>query len=132
MAQMTMVQAIQDALRVALREDPSVIVLGEDVGLNGGVFRVTEGLQKKHGLTRCFDTPIGEAGIVAVSDDGKPIATAKLARQVMDYCESLDLPVIEHSEDVSLAAGAVMREGVAPRAAMPALMRRARGAHGGS
>ena len=53
-----------------------------------------------------------EAGIVAVSDDGKPIATAKLARQVMDYCESLDLPVIEHSEDVSLAAGAVMREGV--------------------
>ena len=53
-----------------------------------------------------------EAGIVAVSDDGKPIATAKLARQVMDYCHSLDLPVIEHSEDVSLAAGAVMREGV--------------------
>src|SRR2546427_11417294 len=53
-----------------------------------------------------------EAGIVAVSDDGKPIATAKLARQVMDYCRSLDLPVIEHSEDASLAAGAVMREGV--------------------
>src|SRR5256885_5800701 len=53
-----------------------------------------------------------QAGIVAVSDDGKPIATAKLARQVMDYCRSLDLPVIEHSEDVSLAAGAVMREGL--------------------
>ncbi len=54
-----------------------------------------------------------EAGIVAVSDDGKPIATAKLARQIMDYCRTLELPVIEHSEDVSLAAGAVMREGVA-------------------
>lgn len=53
-----------------------------------------------------------EAGIVAVSDDGKPIATARLTRLVMDYCRSLDLPVIEHSEDVSLAAGAVMREGV--------------------
>src|ERR1700692_1280867 len=53
-----------------------------------------------------------QAGIVAVSDDGKPIATAKLARQVMDYCRSLDLPVIEHAEDASLAAGAVMREGV--------------------
>ncbi len=53
-----------------------------------------------------------EAGIVAVSDDGRPIATAKLARQVMDYCRSLDLPVIEHAEDVSLAHGAVMREGV--------------------
>ena len=54
-----------------------------------------------------------DAGIVAVSDDGKPIASAKLARQIMDYCRALDLPVIEHAEDVSLAAGAVMREGVA-------------------
>ncbi|HKM83013.1 MAG TPA: dihydroorotase [Candidatus Acidoferrum sp.] len=54
-----------------------------------------------------------EAGIVGVSDDGKPIATAKLARQIMDYCRTLELPVIEHSEDVSLAAGAVMREGIA-------------------
>jgi dihydroorotase len=54
-----------------------------------------------------------EAGIVAVSDDGKPIATAKLARQIMDYCRSLDLLVIEHAEDVSLAEGAVMREGIA-------------------
>jgi dihydroorotase len=54
-----------------------------------------------------------EAGIVAVSDDGRPIASAKLARQIMDYCRSLDIPVIEHAEDVSLAAGAVMREGVA-------------------
>jgi dihydroorotase len=53
-----------------------------------------------------------QAGIVAVSDDGQPIATAKLARQVMDYCRSLDLPVIEHAEDVSLAHGAVMREGI--------------------
>jgi dihydroorotase len=53
-----------------------------------------------------------EAGVLAVSDDGKPIATAKLARHVMDYCCSLDIPVIEHAEDVSLAAGAVMREGV--------------------
>jgi dihydroorotase len=53
-----------------------------------------------------------QAGIVAVSDDGQPIATAKLLRQVMDYCRALDLPVIDHCEDSSLAAGAVMREGV--------------------
>lgn len=52
-----------------------------------------------------------KAGIVAVSDDGKPVANAKLMRQVMDYCRSLDLPVIDHCEDASLAAGAVMREG---------------------
>ena len=53
-----------------------------------------------------------QAGIVGVSDDGRPIATAKLLRQVMDYCRSLDLPVIDHCEDASLFAGAVMREGV--------------------
>jgi dihydroorotase len=52
-----------------------------------------------------------EAGIVGVSDDGHPIANAKLLRQVMDYCRSLGLPVIDHCEDASLAAGAVMREG---------------------
>jgi dihydroorotase len=52
-----------------------------------------------------------KAGIVAVSDDGRPIATAKLLRQVMDYCRGLDLPVIDHCEDSSLFAGAVMREG---------------------
>jgi dihydroorotase len=51
------------------------------------------------------------AGIVAVSDDGRPISTAKLLRQVMDYCRALDLPVIDHCEDSSLFAGAVMREG---------------------
>jgi dihydroorotase len=52
-----------------------------------------------------------DAGIVAVSDDGKPVATARLMRQVMDYSNSLDLPVIDHCEDPSLFAGGVMREG---------------------
>jgi dihydroorotase len=52
-----------------------------------------------------------KAGIVAVSDDGKPIASAKLLRQIMDYCRELDLVVIDHCEDPSLFAGAVMREG---------------------
>src|SRR6202162_1095036 len=53
-----------------------------------------------------------QAGIVAVSGDGRPIATAKLLRQVMEYCRALDLPVIDHCEDSSLFAGAVMREGI--------------------
>src|ERR1700681_3453821 len=52
-----------------------------------------------------------QAGIVAVSDDGRAIASANLLRQVMDYCRALDLPVIDHCEDSSLFAGAVMREG---------------------
>jgi dihydroorotase len=95
---------------------------------NASVTRFIVDRAKAHGSVRVW--PIGaasvgskgeaiaeiaamkEAGIVAVSDDGKPIATAKLARQVMEYCRSLNVPVIEHAEDVSLAAGAVMREGV--------------------
>ena len=64
MPPMTMVQAIQDALRIALREDPGVIVLGEDVGRAGGVFRVTEGLQAEFGEERVVDTPLAENGIV--------------------------------------------------------------------
>jgi len=52
-----------------------------------------------------------DAGIVAVTDDGRPIATAKILRHVMEYCRALGLPVIEHCEDPSLFAGAVMREG---------------------
>ncbi|MBI5168074.1 MAG: alpha-ketoacid dehydrogenase subunit beta [Candidatus Eisenbacteria bacterium] len=64
MPQMTMVQAITDALRVSLREDPRVVVLGEDVGKNGGVFRVTEGLQAEFGADRVADTPLAENGII--------------------------------------------------------------------
>ena len=64
MPQMTMVQAIQDALRLALREDPRVVLMGEDVGRNGGVFRVTEGLQAEFGEARVADTPLAENGII--------------------------------------------------------------------
>lgn len=63
MAQMTMIQAITDALRVELKNDENVLVFGEDVGVNGGVFRATEGLQKEFGEDRVFDTPLAESGI---------------------------------------------------------------------
>ncbi|MCS0823046.1 alpha-ketoacid dehydrogenase subunit beta [Cytobacillus firmus] len=63
MTQMTMIQAITDALRTELRNDPNVLVFGEDVGVNGGVFRATEGLQKEFGEERVFDTPLAESGI---------------------------------------------------------------------
>lgn len=63
MAQMTMIQAITDALRVELKNDENVLVFGEDVGANGGVFRATEGLQKEFGEERVFDTPLAESGI---------------------------------------------------------------------
>jgi 2-oxoisovalerate dehydrogenase E1 component beta subunit len=67
MPSMTMVQAIQDGLRVALRDDSRVVILGEDVGLNGGVFRVTEGLQAEFGADRVADTPLAENGIIGAA-----------------------------------------------------------------
>ncbi len=60
---MTMIQAITDAMRNELKNDESVLVFGEDVGQNGGVFRATEGLQKEFGEDRVFDTPLAESGI---------------------------------------------------------------------
>src|SRR5439155_18639503 len=63
MAAMSMIQALNSALDVMLERDPDVLMFGEDIGYFGGVFRVTEGLQKKYGLKRCFDTPISEGGI---------------------------------------------------------------------
>ena len=64
MTERTMVQAIHDALDVAMGADPRVVVLGEDVGRLGGVFRVTEGLQEKYGRERVIDMPLNESGIV--------------------------------------------------------------------
>lgn len=63
MAQMTMIQAITDAMRNELKRDEKVLVFGEDVGQNGGVFRATEGLQQEFGEERVFDTPLAESGI---------------------------------------------------------------------
>jgi 2-oxoisovalerate dehydrogenase E1 component beta subunit len=67
MANLTLLQAVNDALRTAMRDDPSVHVFGEDVGLKGGVFLATEGLQKEFGKERCFDTPLSEDGIVGTA-----------------------------------------------------------------
>jgi pyruvate dehydrogenase E1 component beta subunit len=64
MTQMNMVGALNDALRVEMRSDDRVVVLGEDVGKLGGVFRVTAGLQKEFGEERVIDTPLSETGII--------------------------------------------------------------------
>jgi len=67
MPKLNLVEAINLALRQEMARDERVIVLGEDVGLNGGVFRVTEGLQKQFGEHRVVDTPLSESGIVGTS-----------------------------------------------------------------
>ena len=67
MAKMTMVQAINLALRQEMENDDNVVILGEDVGRDGGVFRVTDGLQKAFGEQRVMDTPLAESGIIGTS-----------------------------------------------------------------
>ena len=67
MNEINLVQAVNLALRRAMADDPGVIVLGEDVGIDGGVFRATEGLFQIHGENRVIDTPLAEAGIAGVA-----------------------------------------------------------------
>jgi pyruvate dehydrogenase E1 component beta subunit len=67
MPEMTLFQAVNDALRVEMRRDSRVVVLGEDVGRFGGVFRATVGLQEEFGPERCIDTPLAESGIVGTA-----------------------------------------------------------------
>ena len=67
MSVMTMVNAINNALDIKLAEDENVVVYGEDVGFEGGVFRVTEGLQKKYGENRVFDSPLAESAIAGTA-----------------------------------------------------------------
>ncbi len=67
MAERSIVEAINDCLHVELERDPSVMVMGEDVGRAGGVFRATAGLRDRFGPDRCFDTPLAEAGILGTA-----------------------------------------------------------------
>src|SRR5699024_1561266 len=67
MAIKTIVQAINEALDQAMNEDPTVMMLGLDIGQNGGVFRVSDKLQEKHGENRVVDTPIAESGAVGAA-----------------------------------------------------------------
>ncbi len=67
MSRMTMIEAIRSAMEISMEKDPGVVVFGEDVGYFGGVFRCTQGLQKKFGAQRCFDAPISESGIVGAA-----------------------------------------------------------------
>ncbi len=82
--QANMVTAINNALEIGMRENENVVLLGEDIGKDGGVFRVTEGLQAKFGENRVIDTPLAEAGIAGMSvgmalSGLKPVAEMQFA-----------------------------------------------------
>ena len=64
---LNIIQAVNDALRLEMRRDPRVVVLGEDIGKFGGVFRATLGLVEEFGTDRVIDTPLAEAGIIGAS-----------------------------------------------------------------
>ena len=67
MAQMNMIEAIRDAMDVVMDKDPNVVILGQDIGYFGGVFRCTDGLQRKFGEHRVIDAPIAEGGIIGAA-----------------------------------------------------------------
>lgn len=94
MAQMTMIQAITDALRLELKNDENVMIFGEDVGKNGGVFRATEGLQAEFGEDRVFDTPLAESAIgglaIGLSTQGyRPVPEIQFFGFVYEVMDSI-------------------------------------------
>lgn len=105
---LTIVGAINDAMKTLLESDESVMILGEDIGKNGGVFRATEGLQEKFGIDRVVDTPLSEAGIIGTSiglavNGFKPIAEIQFLgfiypayEQIMTHVSRLRMRTMGH------------------------------------
>ena len=94
MAQMTMIQAITNALDIELKNDSKTLIFGEDVGKNGGVFRATEGLQDTHGEDRVFNTPLAESGIGGLSiglalEGFRPVAEIQFFGFVFEVMDSV-------------------------------------------
>ncbi|HEX6594070.1 MAG TPA: alpha-ketoacid dehydrogenase subunit beta [Bacillota bacterium] len=105
---MTMIQAINDGLRTMLTEDEAVLLLGEDIGKNGGVFRATEGLYEQFGEDRVIDTPLSESGIIGTSvglavNGYKPVAEIQFLGfiypaydQIMTHVSRLRMKTMGH------------------------------------
>jgi pyruvate dehydrogenase E1 component beta subunit len=94
MAQITLIEAVTQALAYEMARDPSVVVLGEDVGINGGVFRATQGLQEKFGELRVLDTPLDETTIAGVTvgmaaQGMKPVAEAQFEGFIYPMMEQI-------------------------------------------
>ncbi|MBI2920493.1 MAG: alpha-ketoacid dehydrogenase subunit beta [Planctomycetes bacterium] len=106
MATLTLLQAVNDALRTEMRRDDRVVVLGEDVGRNGGVFRATEGLQKEFGEERVIDTPLAESGII-----GSAIGMALYGLRPVPEIQFMDFIYPAFDQIVSEAAKMRYRSG---------------------
>ena len=102
----TMIEAIRDAMDVMMERDDRVVVFGQDVGFFGGVFRCTEGLQKKYGRARCFDTPVSETGIV-----GAAVGMAAYGLRPISEIQFADYMYPAYDQIVSEAARLRFRSG---------------------
>ena len=108
MANLTLIEAIRDALDIALTQDKKTLIFGEDVGKNGGVFRATEGLFDKHGEERIFNTPLAESGIgglaIGLALEGfRPIMEIQFFGFVFEVMDSVvGLSLIHISEPTRL------------------------------
>jgi 2-oxoisovalerate dehydrogenase E1 component beta subunit len=94
MPQMNMIQALNSAMDIMLGRDPNVVILGEDVGFFGGVFRVTDGLQRKYGEHRVLDTPIAEGAIIGAAigmgvNGLRPVAEVQFADYIYPACDQI-------------------------------------------
>jgi pyruvate dehydrogenase E1 component beta subunit len=116
MAAITLIEGVTQALAYEMKRDPSVVVLGEDVGVNGGVFRATVGLQEKFGDLRVFDTPLDETTIAGV--------TVGLAAQGMKpVCEAQFEGFIYPMMEQIVCHAARMRNRTRGRLTCPAVFR---------
>ena len=106
MAVMTYLQAIAAGLQQAMRSDPSVIILGEDVGVYGGAFKVTKGLLDEFGASRVIDTPISEAGIV-----GAAIGAALVGLRPVAEMQFADFIATAFNQIINVAATSAYRGG---------------------
>ena len=94
MAQLNMIQALNSAMDIMLGRDPNVVIFGQDVGYFGGVFRCTDGLQRKYGEHRVIDTPISEGGIVGTAigmgvNGLRPVAEIQFADYIYPGCDQI-------------------------------------------
>src|SRR6201982_2006806 len=137
MTKLTLSRGLNEGLRKALEDDPKVLIMGEDVGKLGGVFRVTDGLQKDFGEGRVIDTPLAESGIVGTASGlalrgSRPICeiqfdgfvypafdqiVSQLAKMRLRSLGHLSLPVV-----IRIPCGGGIRAGEAPSQSPAALL----------
>ena len=113
---MTLVDALNNAMDIKLGEDKNIIIYGEDVGVEGGVFRVTEGFQKKYGEERVFDSPLAES---AIAGTAAGMAIAGLRPVVEMQFDGFSYPafnqIISHVSRYAFAWGRRGQRPAAPR-----------------